>query len=215
MTPMRERPDSILLLALLNLLVAGVCLFVGVAKAGRMLVMSAMPPGQREDLFLGRFQDRTVPIPDLESYLEFEVPGYGAWELAALVGTLCTGVLLLAVARGLLHMRPWARWLALLYAVAMLFWQGAYVVFQLRQVLPVAEIYFLDESWRSYFYMPTAVDLARTGFVAFVFIPAALLVGHALVALGVLWLPSVTAAFAGKTEEAAAPMTDKVVSCSI
>ena len=198
----QERPLSILILGLVNLLAAGLCLFAGVAKAGRSLLMLAMGPGDRENTYFGtlRLQDRNIPIPDLETYLELEIPSYTGWQMGAVLAILAAGVVLWAIGYGLLHMRPWARSLALLYALAMIAWQAAYGLFHVARVLPVAEIYFLDESWRSYGYMPSSIGLARVSFLLFAGGSAALLVGHAALVLLVLWLPSVRAAFRGQTE---------------
>lgn len=196
----RERPVSIFILALLSLVVAGVCLFVGVASTGRSILMLALPPGPVNNPYFGIQRERTIPVPDLETYLDLEVPGYAAWEMAMPIAILASGVAMLAWSIGLVHMRPWARWLAVLYAFGILVWQPAYVVFQLRRVLPVAEIYFLDESWRTYYFMPGPTGLARIGFILFATIPAALMMTHALLVLLVMCLPSVRRAFAGTVE---------------
>jgi hypothetical protein len=196
----RERPVSVLILALGSFLVAGVCLFVGVAKVGRSLLMLGLPPGPVDNSFYGMYRERTVPVPDLETYLELEVTGYAEWETAMPLGILAAGVILLAASIGLLHMRSWARWLAVLYALAVLVWQPAYVLFELQRVLPVAEIYFLDESWRTYYFLPGPTGLARTVFILFASVPAGLMMTHALLVLVVMGMPSVRGAFAGTGE---------------
>jgi hypothetical protein len=195
----RERPLSILILGLVNLVVGGLCLFAGVAKAGRSLLFLALGPGQRENMYFGS-REHTIALPDLTTYLELEIPAYGSWETGEVVAIFLAGVVVLAISYGLLHMRPWACWLALVYAVAILTWQTAYALFQIRDVLPVAEIYFLDESWRQYFWMPNTLGLARKNFMFFAGAQAVLLIGHAVLVLLVLWTPSVRAAFRGQAD---------------
>lgn len=195
----RERPLSILVLALLNLLVATLCLFAGVAKAGRHLLFLALGPGQREDFYYGS-RENTIAIPDLETYLELEIPAYSSWEIGSVIAIFLAGVVLFAIGYGLLHMRPWSCRLAMFYAAAMFGWQIPYTVFQVREVLPAAEVYFLDESWRQYFWMPNAVGLARRSFLFFAGAQAVLLIGHAVLVLVVLGMPSVRAAFRGQTD---------------
>src|SRR5579871_3070055 len=143
----RERPLSVFILGLLNLLVGVLFLFAGVAKAGRFVLSLVLGPGQRDTMYFGNSRDQNVPIPDLESYLDLEIPGYATWEIGAVIVTILAGLVVFAIGYGLLHMRPWACGLAVVYAVAIFLWQIAYTLFQVREVLPVAEVYFLDESW--------------------------------------------------------------------
>jgi hypothetical protein len=188
------------ILGLVNLLVAGLCLFAGVAKLGQFFLLQAMGPGQRETVYFGGPQERNIPIPDLEAYLDLEVPGYTGWQAGNVFGILVAGIALFAIGYGFLHMRPWVRVLAVLYALAVGAWQVGHLAFQLGHVLPVAEIYFLDESWRSYSFFATAgTGLARRSFLLFAWAEPAVLIGHAAVVLLVLALPSVRAAFRGQS----------------
>jgi hypothetical protein len=190
----RERPLSILIIALLSFGVAGLGIFTGTAAMAKQVLFLVVEPANfgTNPVFAG--QPR---LPDMPIYLDRELPEKSIVDLLTHLESFLGGVVLLAVCVGLLHMRAWARWVGLLYGLVTLFWHIGFATFQIVYVLPLIEGYYLDPSWR-WSYVSGSGGSLKVGFFFFLLIQVGVFAAHALAMLVVLALPSTTAAFAGK-----------------
>jgi hypothetical protein len=194
----RERPVSVLCLGLLGVVVGGLEVFTGSAALGQWLLGVSAETGGYSRYF-GFGVQQSYPVPDLATYLRWEVPGYAAIEISTQLLLFLGGLVLMASSIGLLHMRRWAARTTLGYAVVIAGSQAAYVAYHAIMVLPVTELYYLHDS--SSWYWRSGLDdtLSLTaGHWVFLGVPLAVLVPHLLAAVVVLLSPSVRSAFAGK-----------------
>jgi len=183
----RERPLRILLLALLSFVVGGFGIFVGTAALGRQLLFllaDPYPPALNGQV-MGE-----QPL-DLATFVERQAPGKIAVEMAANAELWLGGMVLVAVAFGLLHMRPWALWLGALYALVTLPWQVGYFAYQIGFVLPATQRYYVDLAGRMYYgYTSGAGAHLALSFVTFLLLQVGVFMVHAVLLLaGLASLP--------------------------
>jgi hypothetical protein len=194
----RERPGAVLLLGLVNIGLGALSVFLGTAAFGRRLVILIFQPViDAEEVAIRPGRVVTPPFPNVEAYLDSVLPGYTAGSLLFDLEVALAGLLLVAIGFGLLYMRPWSRWAAVFYSLLTIGCQVAFALCQLALVFPLRESYFhgnySGSSWRADPEIQTfGVYFALVSQVAF-------MTGHALAQLMVLVLPSVRAAFSGKT----------------
>jgi hypothetical protein len=194
----RERPGAVLLLGLVNIGLGTLSAFLGTAAFGRRLIIFIFQPVIDSEYTAVR-PGRVIspPFPNVEAYLESVLPGYAAGSLLFDLEVALAGLLLVAIGFGLLYMRPWSRWAAVFYSLATIGCQFAFAFCQVVIVFPLRESYFHGNysasSWRADPEIQTfGVYFALVSQVVF-------MIGHALAQLLVLALPSVRAAFSGKT----------------
>ena len=182
----RERPLRILLLALLSGAVAVFGLFVGTGMLGRQLLFLSVTAAPATAVTWPQQVVSEQPI-DRASFVDRQLPEKFAVETAANVALWFGGLVLLAVAYGLLHMRRWAVWLGLLYAAGMLLCQTAYFLYQVSCVLPATQEYYASQTWRMYYGYGSATGMNQAmGFVFFLLLQVGVFVGHALLLAAVL-----------------------------
>lgn len=172
----RERPLLVLLAALANVLLGGFCVLAGCGGTGRWF-FAVM---RRSDL------------PDLA---RAQVEGGLLIELINTLELLAAGGCLVLAGVGLLWVQPWARWLALAYALLTLGWQMLYAVSQVLWVWPGVQEFFLERALMRQAYSPDEVWTFQVMFFGGLLLQVGVLAGHALALMVLLGWPSVAAAF--------------------
>ncbi len=186
MTP--NRPKAVLVIAILNFVFGGLWLLyltcVGIVVSLFAVIAKNMPPpppGQ--------------PNP-MEVLRVFEaVPGYIQVLIVAGVSAVLIHVVLIVAGFGLLKMRPWGRWASVAYAVVMIVGVIAFttytIVFVNPAVIAWAEDFNRKMGAAAPPQNPTANTFSSAGSsLVYIAYPIALLI--------VLFMPSVSAAFAGR-----------------
>jgi hypothetical protein len=194
----RQRPTSILIIAILHFVGGGIGLFVScysvVIMAASAVVSSTpavtpSPPGPA-----GR---PTTPAPPSASqimkYYEEHVPGYKAFTFAALAASSILDLMLLASGIGLLRMQPWARMLSLVYAPLSILFHLLSFAYQLAFVMPATHDLFSQMSA----FGPMGSVMAVATDISFVL--GLLVVIYPIVVLIILLRRSTVAAFRGET----------------
>jgi hypothetical protein len=127
----RERPGSVLTLAILHLIGGGlgllvaICAGVGLAMLGVLFSGGQAPPGMGQD-----------PNVQLHLYLQKNVPSYEIMMVADTVMAFVLAIMLLSCGMGLLFMQPWARYASFVYAVLSILRKLVVVPHQLLVVYP-------------------------------------------------------------------------------
>ena len=204
----RERPGVILGLGLADLAVGTLCIFMGLGTLGRRLLMLVMDSSSAE-YYTQPIKNRNMmvytqpEVPNAFAYLESKYPGYTVFDMGYYWALFLAGLLLVAVGIGLLHMRPWARWMGIFYSICMLFGQLAFAWVQFAFIWPAIADFQRDfgQDFTRYYGSGSALQSYKLGFFFFLGIQVGVFLGHALAQLLVLILPSVGAAFAGTPEE--------------
>jgi hypothetical protein len=135
---------------------------------------------------------------DIQNRLEKKIPNYHAIETGDAVVDLLLCLLMLGSAIGLLQVRPWGRLLALVYAVLSLLSHVVSAVVTFALVIPVVSEFSKElaaSGGRDASVMAQAMQFG----IVFAALVAALTAIYPLFVLIVLCLPSIRAAFAGKS----------------
>jgi len=172
----RERPLLVLLAAIANILLGGFCVLAGCGGAGRWFFAVT----------------RRSNLSDLA---RAQVEGGLLIELVNSLELLAAGSCLVVASVGLLWMQPWARWLALAYALLMLGWQMLYAALQVLWVWPGVQEFFLERASMRQSYSPDEIWTFQLMFFGGLLLQAGVLGGHALALMVLLGWPSVAAAF--------------------
>jgi hypothetical protein len=140
----RERPTSVLVLAILQIVFGSLCFLLTTCGGAFQLAsankMFKPPPGQgalKED-----------PEEKLEKLMEQKVPVYKSIQVAQLGLGLVLSVALVVSGIGLLKLRPWARTLALAYAVISILETICSIVYELLFAMPVLREFVAGERAR-------------------------------------------------------------------
>jgi hypothetical protein len=194
----RERPAAVLVLAVLTVVVgalgvvaggAGLALSLGSTAAPR--TPPPLPPGAT---------NAAVQIDEL-TYLRTKVPGYRVFETARPVTVMALAAVLLAAGIGLFEMHAWARAVAVAAAGSALLLLVLAMLYEVGFVLPSLEDWRM-EGYRYNYYLqsgPTPAPPPALNLAPVVLLTGSLLfVVYAVVALVVLFLPVVSAAFASR-----------------
>jgi hypothetical protein len=190
----RDRPTVVLVMAILNFVLGGLGLCGMLCLAGGIGLFAAAagnapppPPGQ----------------PDFREMVEAfkSVPGYIPFMIASLVVGLVVLIALIVSGFGLLSMRPWARWICIVYGVYAILSALVGLVYNLAVVGPALEEYARQHG-------PAAAD--STGMNNPIMNVFSTLIGMAygIALLIVMFLPHVSAAFAGKWRRPVLEMED-------
>src|SRR5262249_38732533 len=124
-------------------------------------------------------------------------PGATAFLVVQSLGALLFCTLLLVSGIGLIGMRPWARWLAVVYAVYSTFLSLARVVFQVVLINPTTiramkqQMPAFGGATNNPFLDPTLLNIMSV-------MEGLVYLAYAFVILVILFLPGVSAAFAGR-----------------
>jgi hypothetical protein len=122
-------PAAVLVVAILNIIfgVGGVC--CGLLGGAGVAARAAMPaPAPQAAGIHG--------APDFRSFMEERIPGWLYLELTKAILVIVLAFLVLASGIGLFWVYPWARRLAIAYAVFSILLHCSYLVFQLAFVIP-------------------------------------------------------------------------------
>jgi hypothetical protein len=193
----RQRPAAVLVMAILNLVFGGLHLLVYVCAGCTMGVMyqfanmapPAAPPGQPNvnSIYGSMFQELG------------KLPGYWAFMIASNVLGILLATLLIVAGIGLLKMRPWSRTLCVVYVFGMFLFQIANVYYGMVYVNP-AMARWQENLMRQ---QPQAVPPGFAPNATFsnlgTIVGAGFFMAYSVALMVVLFLPSVSAAFAGKT----------------
>jgi hypothetical protein len=121
----RNRPTSVLVIAILHLLGAAFLLLGTICGAVGQAVMANMKsPAGGPDIF------------SQQKAMADAIPGYTAFTYAQMGVGLLVGVVLLVAGVGLLSMKPWARTLSIVYAVFSILSHIVSLIYQFAVVVP-------------------------------------------------------------------------------
>jgi hypothetical protein len=181
----RERPASVLTMGILNLVFGGlglICLCVG---AFGLAVLFGLVGATKE-------------LEDLMAAIERELPAFRAIMIAQIALGVLLNIVLLAAGVGLLNMQPWARWASVGWAVTIILLQVASLIFTLAIVNPAMEK--ATKEWASKQKGATVSTSPGSGMQQSVssICGAAFNIIYAIALLIVMFLPNVSAAFAGR-----------------
>jgi hypothetical protein len=193
----RERPTVVVVFAILNMVLGGLGMLCylcgGLALAFAMSIPMPGPGGAPGPNILEEMFD----------FMEKELPGYTAYTIATTVIGLLLSIVLIVSGIGLLGMRRWARWLCIFFSVAVVIIAIGGLVFTIGYVQPAME------RWQHHV-QEAAGRNARGGMApgsfstspmvnSFSSILGALIeIAYAVGLLVVMFLPTVSAAFAGR-----------------
>ncbi len=181
----RERPVSVLVLAILHFVGGGLGLIV-VLCAGFGLVMQAnmaRMPGAQQDLG-----------SRLQQHLQQQVPAKQAADIGDVVLRLVLAFMLLAAGVGLLMMKPWGRYLSLVYAGLSILEKLVLLFVQFALVWPVADRFLQNEPQAQQPGFMTGFKITLFGAA---FIQTAFII-YPIVVIILLCLPSVREAFSAR-----------------
>jgi hypothetical protein len=186
--PRNSRPPVILVMAILNFVFGGLlllCGLCGLAGYAAIIGLVAQPGGGANSM------------GDMTGFMDKEAPGWMAVEIGRGLLLILFGVLLVVAGMGLLKMQSWARWLCVVYAVAMLFLQVAYVTYEFAVVIPAGHR-FQEQQWKKQGVAnpPPSTASSQAGTAFGVATSAGLSIVHALAVGIVMLLPNVGEAFA-------------------
>jgi hypothetical protein len=190
----RERPTAVLVIAIFNFILGGLGLIGSVCGGGGIALLAALgsqagpagPPGQPN------------PFAEMAGMYN-SIPGFIPYTLVTtLLGSVFC-ILLLVAGIGLLGMKPWARWICIIYAIYTILGTGVGLIYTATVVTPAVEAWQKDFAKR----MGGAAQ-PTPGFNEVTMVCSAVLgVAYGVVLLIVLNLPHVRAAFS------AAPRADE------
>jgi hypothetical protein len=188
----RQRPTSILVIAILHLVGGGLGLLFALCGLGGIVlssaVSSAVPtaaarPGQ------------PAPPPSYNDIMKFyddNVPGYRAYTYGVLALDTVLDFMLLAAGVGLLTMKPWARWLSLIYAALSILYHLGTLTYSLALVIPATQKLYAQNPALS----------GMSGFLNFTsgmgVVMNLVLIIYPITVIIVMLLPATSAAFRGQ-----------------
>jgi hypothetical protein len=194
----QRRPTAVLVMAILNFIYGGWGVFGSLCGGAMYYIFLNLPepaPGQPN------------PFPNPMKFLAKEIPGYTAYmTVSVMVGFVMATALIIA-GIGLLRLRPWARWLCILYAILLPVVQVGFISYSLLYVNPVLAKWSAEQARK----LPAGTP--NFGGNAFlnnlgVFVGAGVGMAYAIALLVVLFLPHVRAAFAGRGPETVKEQAD-------
>ena len=172
----RKRPTAVLVMGILNIVFGSLGLICLICGGLVILVLFAGGAAAQENR-------------DVYTFVDKEVPGYIAVTIANLVLRTVLTIILLISGIGLLSMQSWARWGSVTYGVIVILLSIASPVYQLAVLNPA-----LDE-WEREAGGPRHQALRSAPTIG----GACISMVYAIALLVVMFLPSVSAAFAGRT----------------
>jgi hypothetical protein len=182
----RERPTSVLVMAILNLIFGGlglVCICCGAAGLLGFSALAGAAPG----------------MPDIIGAIKKEIPSYVAVVSTELVLSFILTCALVASGVGLLSMQSWARWTAVAWAVLVIPLNIAETAYQLVVVQPAMERVNRELLSKTPGARPTNPPASNPVMEnATTFCSGGLNIVYAIALLIVMFLPDVSAAFAGR-----------------
>ncbi|HMC66536.1 MAG TPA: hypothetical protein VKI65_16495 [Gemmataceae bacterium] len=180
----RQRPTVVLVMAILNFVFGGLGFFwVICAGLGLLVVVSLAknappPPGGGRN-----------PLADLSEMFN-SIPGFIPYTIIASILGLIVDIVLIVAGIGLLKMKPWARWTCVAYGFYGIVASLGGLVYTLTVVNPAMA------QWQQ---KQAAGAGGNTGFNnAVSHVSAMLGMAYAVALLIVMFLPNVSAAFAGR-----------------
>ena len=190
----RPRPTSVTVMGILNIIFGSLFLLCYLCN-GVSLIMQSSNRG-------GGFGGANDPGVELMNQMQAEIPGFMAYQVGSSLLHLTLSILLLTSGIGLLNMANWARILCIFYAILTILSQIGALIFQLAYVNPAMN------RWQQEFIARQgaagrmgAAD--PTGNVAMSNVQSVggAVIGmiYAIVLLVIMLLPSVSAAFAGRS----------------
>ena len=194
----RQRPTSILVLAILHLVAGGIGIF-GSCYSVVMLAASGASSSSTPAVTVsptGPQGRPAAPAPPSASqilkYYEEHVPGYKAFTFAGLAVSTVLDLMLLTSGIGLLLMQPWARILSLIYAPLSILFHVLSFTYQLAFLMPATHDLFEGMSALG----PIGPVMAAVTDIGFIF--GLLVVIYPIVVLFILLRRSTVAAFRGE-----------------
>jgi hypothetical protein len=191
----RERPGSVLVMAILQIVFGVIALLLNICGGGFQLAGGnklLMPAGNPQAAQQQQFQD------DLEKLMREKVPQYDLMQYGELALGLVAAVVMIVSGVGLLKVRRWGRWLAIGYACYSIAHTVLSFIFALVFTVPAMREFIAQESQKPNLPPAQAMALNMMGTTAAIAAYAPLvLLAYPVVLLVVMFLPSVREAFRG------------------
>jgi hypothetical protein len=185
----RQRPVSVLVLAILNIVVGVLSLVCGTCGAAVNAMISSLP----------------IPsgaVEPLPTYVGRVLPGWQAVEVGRGVALFTLGVVLIVASIGLLMMHSWGRWLAVGYALLTIVLHSGYLTYELGFVMPAVDRWQEKVRQQPGSTPGTQPQMNQASTKVGVVMAGVMYLVHAVALLIVLFLPHVAAAFRGAREAA-------------
>ena len=173
---MGPRPPAVLVMAILNIVFGSLGVACSLISGAAVLLLYHVPARQGDY------------VRGLYDHLEKVIPGYTVITISRLFILLALAVLLVVAGVGLLRIKRWARWSSIAYGVSTVVTQLADLAYRFVYEIPVTQQWQREKSSSTTSIPDPSPILA----------PAAL-IGYSIALLIVMVLPSVSAAFAGRT----------------
>src|SRR5262245_57414147 len=139
----RQRPPSVLVLAILNMVFGTIGALGGVCGGlGLFFIAKAMPQFMAQAT-AGR--PGTPPMPDFFTILDKHVPGFMTFLYISLGAAAAMVTLLVVCGIGLLKMHRWARWRCIVYATLTILNQLGGIYFQINSNMGPAMVEYQKE----------------------------------------------------------------------
>jgi hypothetical protein len=176
----RERPTSVLVMAILNFVFGGLGVVCVCCAGISLALMFGLASGSPE-------------FAKYSAAIEREIPAYKIIAIASLVISLFLSILLIASGAGLLSMQTWGRWTAVVWAVLSILYSILVLVLTVFVSNPVMEraAKELPGGGGGQAVMGEIVGIVEYGVIII----------YAIALLIVMFLPDVSAAFAGSPRQ--------------
>jgi hypothetical protein len=196
----RQRPTAVLIVAILNLVFGGLGVLAMLCGGLGLLLLIALaanappPPGGGPN-----------PLKELGDVFA-KIPGYIPYMIVSSVLNSVMAIALIIAGIGLLKMRPWARWTSVGYAVYAIASTIVGLIYTLAVVNPAMAEWQRDFARRQGAGVQPSTFGSNTAVTIF---SSVLGMAYAVALLIVLFLPHVSAAFAGRSSGPASDMPDR------
>jgi hypothetical protein len=183
----KQRPVSVLVLAILNIVIGTLSLVCGTCAAVANSAITSLP-------------FPSGPVESLPTYLARVLPGWQAIEVGRGLALLLLGVILIVAAIGLLMVQGWGRWLSVGYALVTLVLHSGYLTYELGFVMPALDRWQEKVREQSHGSPASQPQMTQASTRVGIAMAGALYLVHATALLIVLFLPHVAAAFRRRAE---------------
>jgi hypothetical protein len=181
----RHRPTAIVVLAVLNFVFAGLGILSVLCGAILFWVTMAI---------VTAINMVSVPATGEQTSAALQsIPGFVPYMIASSLLDTIMALLIAIAGFGLLSMRPWARWLSVVYGIYTILASLFGIIYTLTVINPTIQSWQVELARRQ----GTAPPPASAGDVTRLALPVCA-IAYGVALLVVLFLPHVSAAFAGK-----------------
>lgn len=186
----RERPTAVLVMAILNMVFGGLGVVCGVCGVAGLMFLLSLPTSSLM---------ANVPPQDRAAMASAFAPleQFKTFMIGNMVLSIIMAVVLVVAGIGLLKMQPWARWASIFYAVVTIISALAGVYINSAYINPAMEKWQRDMVQKQGQAGAPAPNQQMSNMASSIG-GAVVSMAYSIALLVVMFLPSVTAAFAGR-----------------